>query len=557
MLMFAAGMHVPIRQPELVRQLGRGAVAAAIAAVLAVARRDRGHADRGRPPRRRSTRVVLASGSAAVLVPSLDEAGLLDASRRARRRRAGGDRRRRGDRRRAARRSSRTAPSARCSAPLAVAACAAALSSADAGARRRRTGSAGCAGSRSGAPGRSTCGSRCSCSSRSAGSRRGSGTSILIAGFAVGLVVAATGGPKRLSRQVTGVAQGFFVPLFFVVLGARIDIRALGTDGVLIELAVLLVAFDVAARLAAALLTRQPAAAGLAATVQLGVPAAVVALGLTLGVVSPGAGAAIMVAALVSIGISGAGVSLLQRLAAGRRPRPLVRPALERRRAERERDAASSPSDHADVEHEAPPYGPPARHLRERVVGVGQRQERRDDPQPRRPCPSRATKSPQSRNCGSTIAGMNCTAWNSRRRERAHEQPERHPERRVRRPRARRPPTRGPATSSPSSPKASTETTVACTTASSANATRVAGEQVELRERHRHQPLERPGRPLAQHRHRRHDEHRDEREEAEQRRAHVLEDLRPPPEELLQQRLEHARHADDERRSSAGRAAAA
>jgi Kef-type K+ transport system membrane component KefB len=139
------------------------------------------------------------------------------------------------------------------------------------------------------------------------------GTSILIAGFAVGLVVAATQGPKRFSRQVTGVAQGFFVPLFFVVLGARIDIRALGTHGVLLGLAAMLVAFDLAARLAAAVLTRQPLAAGLAATVQLGVPAAVVALGVPLHVVSPGAGAAIMVAALVSIGISGTGVALLHR----------------------------------------------------------------------------------------------------------------------------------------------------------------------------------------------------------------------------------------------------
>src|SRR5277367_4229722 len=36
MLMFTAGMHIPVRQPELSRRLGRGAVAAAVAAVLAV-----------------------------------------------------------------------------------------------------------------------------------------------------------------------------------------------------------------------------------------------------------------------------------------------------------------------------------------------------------------------------------------------------------------------------------------------------------------------------------------------------------------------------------------
>ena len=148
------------------------------------------------------------------------------------------------------------------------------------------------------------------------------GTSILIAGFAVGLIVAATGGPKRLFRQVTGLASGFFVPLFFVVLGARIDIRALSTSGALIGLALVLIAFDVGVSVAAALLTRQPPAAGLAATVTLGVPAAVTALGLQQGVISPGAGAAIMVAALASIATSGIGVSILHRRLARTRPAP-------------------------------------------------------------------------------------------------------------------------------------------------------------------------------------------------------------------------------------------
>ncbi len=46
------------------------------------------------------------------------------------------------------------------------------------------------------------------------------GASVLIAGFGAGLMVAAIGGPKRLSTQVLGIAGGFFVPLFFVVLGA-------------------------------------------------------------------------------------------------------------------------------------------------------------------------------------------------------------------------------------------------------------------------------------------------------------------------------------------------
>jgi Kef-type K+ transport system membrane component KefB len=310
MLMFAAGMHVPVRQPALVQQLGRGTVAAAIAAAIAVAG---GYlaARAADVPHAAIYAVILASGSAAVLVPSLDEAGLLG-------------------------RAEGLVVAAQVSIADVAAIVAVPLALQPHRAMRALLGAlvvAGCAfllflivrALRHAVWVRHI--RRLSKHRAWALDLRLAllvlfglawiatriGTSILIAGFAVGLVVAATGGPKRLSRQVTGVAQGFFVPLFFVVLGARIDIRALGTQGVLIELAVLLVAFDVASRLVAAVCTRQPLASGLAATVQLGVPAAAVSLGLSLGVVSAGAGAAVMVAALVSIGISGSGVSLLHR----------------------------------------------------------------------------------------------------------------------------------------------------------------------------------------------------------------------------------------------------
>ena len=53
------------------------------------------------------------------------------------------------------------------------------------------------------------------------------GASLLVAGFGAGLMIAATGGPKRLSTEVLGVAGGFFIPLFFVLLGARIDLRGI------------------------------------------------------------------------------------------------------------------------------------------------------------------------------------------------------------------------------------------------------------------------------------------------------------------------------------------
>ena len=317
MLMFSAGMHVPVRQPALLQQLGRGAVAACLCGALAVlggwvTAQVAGVSHAG------IYAVVLASASAAVLVPSLEEAGLLD----------------RPEGLAVAAQVAIADVAAIVLVPIvlqpsrttrallgavAVTGCAVtlylvvrALRGAEWVHRLRRT----------------------SKEREWALDLRAAllvlfglawlatriGTSVLIAGFAVGLVVAATGGPKRLSRQVTGVAAGFFVPLFFVVLGARIDIRALSTSGALIGLAVLLIAFGAAIRLVAALATRQRPAAGLAATVTLGVPAALVAVGLQEGVLSPGAGAAIMVAALASIAVSGIGVSLLHRRLAGAPP---------------------------------------------------------------------------------------------------------------------------------------------------------------------------------------------------------------------------------------------
>jgi Kef-type K+ transport system membrane component KefB len=157
-----------------------------------------------------------------------------------------------------------------------------------------------------------------------------SGTGVLVAGFGAGLMVAAIGGPKRLSRQVTGVAQGLMVPLFFVVLGARLDLRALGEDRSLIALAVELLLLNLLIHAAAALITRQPLASGLAATAQLGVPAAVVTVGFQKHILTNGEGSAIVAAALGSLALTAAGVTLLGR---GRRsdetpaePRQATRP---------------------------------------------------------------------------------------------------------------------------------------------------------------------------------------------------------------------------------------
>jgi Kef-type K+ transport system membrane component KefB len=143
------------------------------------------------------------------------------------------------------------------------------------------------------------------------------GTSILVAGFGAGLMVAVIGGPKRLSTQMRGVADGFFIPLYFVVLGAQLDLGGLVREPAMLALAGALAALNVVIHVLAGMLMRRPVAGALAATAQLGVPAAVASLGLSEHVLSPVTATAIVVSALVSLAVCTLGVELLARPTAG------------------------------------------------------------------------------------------------------------------------------------------------------------------------------------------------------------------------------------------------
>ena len=137
------------------------------------------------------------------------------------------------------------------------------------------------------------------------------GTSILIAGFAVGSVVALLGEPRRVALQLVGIGEGFAIPLFFVHLGAQIDVRALLNTPKALALAGMLSAVAIVIHVAAALVWRLPIAMGLVASAQLGVPAAVVSIGLTTNQITAAQGAAVMVAALVTLAACAAGDALL------------------------------------------------------------------------------------------------------------------------------------------------------------------------------------------------------------------------------------------------------
>jgi len=124
--------------------------------------------------------------------------------------------------------------------------------------------------------------------------------SVMLAGFVFGLAVAAVGEPRRLARQLFAMTEGFFGPLFFVWLGASLDLRALGTRPTLILLGLLL---GVGALLSHSLarLTGQPLNLSSLAAAQLGVPVAAATVGTSLHVLLPGESAALILGALVTI----------------------------------------------------------------------------------------------------------------------------------------------------------------------------------------------------------------------------------------------------------------
>jgi Kef-type K+ transport system membrane component KefB len=125
--------------------------------------------------------------------------------------------------------------------------------------------------------------------------------SIMLSGFALGLVVSGVGEPKRLARQLLGVTEGFFSPLFFVWLGASLQVRELLDHPEFIALGLTLGVGAVIAHCAGRILG-QPLPLGVMSAAQLGVPIAAAALGTEQNLLSAGEPAALILGALVTIG---------------------------------------------------------------------------------------------------------------------------------------------------------------------------------------------------------------------------------------------------------------
>lgn len=145
--------------------------------------------------------------------------------------------------------------------------------------------------------------------------------SIMLAGFALGLVVSAIGEPRRLARQLFGITDGFFAPLFFVWLGASLQVRELGDHPEFIALGAALGLGAVLAH-AAGRLFGQPMTLAVFSAAQLGVPVAAATLGTEQHLLAPGEPAALMLGALLTIATTSIAGALAARRAAGAPPAP-------------------------------------------------------------------------------------------------------------------------------------------------------------------------------------------------------------------------------------------
>ncbi len=124
--------------------------------------------------------------------------------------------------------------------------------------------------------------------------------SIMLAGFSFGLAVAAVGEPRRLAKQVFALTEGFLGPLYFVWLGASLNLRDLGTHPRMILVGV---ALGLGAVVAHAVMraTGQPLPIGVLAAAQLGVPVSAATLGTQLHLFSSGEAPAVILGALVTL----------------------------------------------------------------------------------------------------------------------------------------------------------------------------------------------------------------------------------------------------------------
>ena len=142
------------------------------------------------------------------------------------------------------------------------------------------------------------------------------GGSLLVAGFAAGMALRRFHEPHRLALQLSGLANGFFVPAFFVLLGATLNLRLLMAAPAAIALAVAMAIASLVVHLVGAAIAGRAGrlASGLLASAQLGLPAAAASLGLAAHSLSPAVAAALVAGGCLTLIPASVGAALLVRV---------------------------------------------------------------------------------------------------------------------------------------------------------------------------------------------------------------------------------------------------
>lgn len=126
------------------------------------------------------------------------------------------------------------------------------------------------------------------------------GVSTMLAGFVLGVGVATVGQPRRVAKQFFALTEGFFGPIFFVWIGAGLDLLGLLDNPRAIGWGIALWAAALLAHGAIAL-TGQPLPIALTTSAQMGVPIGAVAMLLKDGGAVPGEDTAILLGAVFTI----------------------------------------------------------------------------------------------------------------------------------------------------------------------------------------------------------------------------------------------------------------
>lgn len=123
---------------------------------------------------------------------------------------------------------------------------------------------------------------------------------VMLAGFVCGLAIAAVGPPRRLARQLFALADGFLGPVFFVWLGASLDLTGLLDEPGLLALGVCLGLGALLTHLVVRL-TGLPVPLTVLTAGQVGVPVAAATIGTQTGELEGGLPAALILGALLTV----------------------------------------------------------------------------------------------------------------------------------------------------------------------------------------------------------------------------------------------------------------